>query len=86
MPPLGLFFARWPKLATAIIDAVAGAGYLATRSGRTANVTEPDDQRIAREEQYWTTPRLLILGFSFLGVCLVVIYAIATLAFAATEG
>jgi len=46
-------------------------------------VTEPEEQRNAREEQYWTTPRLLILGLSFLGICLVVIYAIATLAFAA---
>jgi hypothetical protein len=53
---------------------------------RTAHVTQADEQRIAREEQYWTTPRLLILGFSFLGICLVAIYAIATLAFAAAEG
>jgi hypothetical protein len=49
-------------------------------------VTASDEQRIAREEQHWTAPRLLILGFSFLGVCLVVIYAIATLAFAMAEG
>jgi hypothetical protein len=49
-------------------------------------VTQPEEQRIAREEQYWTTPRLLILGFSFLGICLVVIYAIAALAFATAEG
>jgi hypothetical protein len=49
-------------------------------------VTQSDQQRIAREEQYWTTPRLLILGFSFLGVSLVVIYAIASLAFAMAEG
>jgi hypothetical protein len=45
-------------------------------------VAETDEQRIARQEQYWNTPRLLILGFSFLGAALVVIYAIAQLAFA----
>jgi hypothetical protein len=50
------------------------------------HVTEPENQRIAREEQYWNTPRLLILGFSFLGICLVVIYSIATLAFATAKG
>ena len=49
-------------------------------------MTQADEQRIAREERYWTTPRLLVLGFSFLGISLVVIYAIASLAFATAEG
>ena len=49
-------------------------------------MTQSDEQRIARQEQYWTTPRLLVLGLSFLGLCLVAIYAIASLAFATAVG
>jgi hypothetical protein len=50
-------------------------------------VTQVDDeQRIAREEKYWNAPRLFTLGFAFLGVCLVVIYVMATVSFALTKG
>lgn len=44
--------------------------------------TESDDLRVAREEEYWNAPRLFRLGFVFLGICLVVIYLLAKLAFA----
>jgi hypothetical protein len=44
-------------------------------------VSKSDEQRIAKEEEYWTTPRLLRFGLVFLGICLVVIYAMATFAF-----
>jgi hypothetical protein len=44
-------------------------------------VSNPEEQRIAKEEEYWTTPRLLRFGLVFLGICLVVIYAMATFAF-----
>jgi hypothetical protein len=32
------------------------------------------DERIAREEEYWTAPRLFGMGFAFLGACIVLIY------------
>jgi hypothetical protein len=44
-------------------------------------VTEGEQQRIKREEEYWTAPRLFRAGIVFLGLCLVLIYAMATLAF-----
>jgi hypothetical protein len=44
-------------------------------------VSNPEEQRIAKEEEYWTTPRLLRFGLVFLGLCIVVIYALATFAF-----
>ena len=43
-----------------------------------ANVKDPHEERISREEEHWNTPRLLRLGFVFLGVCLVIIYVIAS--------
>jgi hypothetical protein len=53
-------------------------------------VSEPKqlekDPRIEREEEYWTTPRLFAVGLSFLGACIVVIYLMATYAFANTTG
>ena len=41
-------------------------------------MTEPHDQRIAREEAYWSAPRLFGLGFAFLGACVVLIYVMAS--------
>ena len=41
-------------------------------------MTNPHEKRIAEEEAYWTTPRLLGFGLSFLGVCIVVIYVLAS--------
>lgn len=35
------------------------------------------DERIAREEREWTAPKLFVLGFGFLGVCLAVIFLMA---------
>lgn len=37
-------------------------------------MSKSDEERIAREEEYWTAPRLLGSGFVFLGACIVVIY------------
>ena len=37
------------------------------------------DARIAREEREWNTPRMLVLGFAFLGLCLAVIFTAAYL-------
>jgi hypothetical protein len=42
-------------------------------------VTESDDLRIAREEEYWTGPRLFGFGLAFLGACIVVIYTMASI-------
>lgn len=42
-------------------------------------MSETHEQRIAREEEYWTTPRLLGLGFVFLSACIVLIYVFASL-------
>ena len=38
-----------------------------------------EEQRIAREEAYWNAPRLFVLGFVFLGACLVLIRVMAEL-------
>ena len=37
-------------------------------------VSDQDKQRIAKEEETWDAPKLLKLGFIFLGCCLVLIY------------
>ena len=42
-------------------------------------MTKSDDERIAREEATWTAPKLFMLGFGFLAVCLVVIYTMASI-------
>jgi len=66
--------ALWP------IDAVGVSRYQA--GGRTAVNAKPQDpheDRISREEAHWNTPRLLRLGFIFLGACLVFIYFIASI-------
>lgn len=34
-------------------------------------------QRIKQEERSWNAPKMFALGFAFLGVCLVVIFAMA---------
>jgi hypothetical protein len=39
---------------------------------------------MAREEDYWTAPRLFRAGIVFLGICIVAIYLMATFAFATT--
>ena len=44
-------------------------------------MSNPEQQRIAKEEEYWTTPRLLRFGFIFLGICIAVLYALATFTF-----
>ena len=44
-----------------------------------AKLKDPHEDRIQREEAHWNTPRLLKLGFIFLGVCLVFIYFIASI-------
>ncbi|MDH5676347.1 MAG: hypothetical protein OEZ06_29785 [Myxococcales bacterium] len=41
-------------------------------------MSETDEQRIAREEAHWNAPRLFVLGFGFLGLCLVLIYISAS--------
>lgn len=40
-------------------------------------VSDQDKQRIAKEEETWTTPKLLTLGFVFLGICLAIIMIIS---------
>ena len=42
-------------------------------------MTESHDQRIAREEQQWNAPKLFGLGFVFLGICIAVIYVMASI-------
>ncbi|MDD9936770.1 MAG: hypothetical protein OXT09_24370 [Myxococcales bacterium] len=37
-------------------------------------MSDPHETRIAREEAYWNGPKLITLGFVFLGFCLVLIY------------
>ena len=49
-------------------------------------VQPPADPRIAQEEEYWNAPRLFVAGFAFLGVCIVVIYLMATFAFSSVSG
>jgi hypothetical protein len=42
-------------------------------------VTESDEARIAREEAYWTGPRLFAFGLAFLAMCLVIIYLLSSI-------
>ena len=42
-------------------------------------MTDPNEERIAREEAYWTGPRLFAFGLAFLGGCIVLIYALASI-------
>jgi hypothetical protein len=42
-------------------------------------VAESHEERIAREEAYWTGPRLFGFGLAFLAGCLVVIYVMASI-------
>lgn len=42
-------------------------------------MSETQEQRIAREEAYWTGPRLFGFGLVFLGICLVIIYILASI-------
>ena len=44
-----------------------------------AKLKQSDEDRISREEAHWNTPRLLKLGFIFLGACLIFIYFIASI-------
>jgi hypothetical protein len=44
-------------------------------------VSNSEEQRIAKEEEYWTTPRLLRFGLVFLGICIAVLYVLATFTF-----
>lgn len=43
-------------------------------------MSESHEARIEREEAYWTGPRLFGFGLAFLALCLVIIYALASLA------
>ena len=46
----------------------------------TATVTDREqEQRIAREESHWNAPRMFVLGFGFLALCLTAIFAMAFL-------
>jgi hypothetical protein len=49
-------------------------------------VSEPQEQRITREEQDWTAPKLFAFGLVFLGICIAVIYAMASFAFSNVTG
>ena len=42
-------------------------------------MSETQEQRIAREEAYWNGPRLFGFGLVFLGICLVIIYILASI-------
>jgi hypothetical protein len=42
-------------------------------------VSESHEERIAREEQTWNAPKLFTLGFVFLGICIAIIYAMASI-------
>ena len=42
-------------------------------------MSESNEQRIAREEGQWTAPKLFGLGFVFLGLCIALIYAMASM-------
>jgi hypothetical protein len=38
-----------------------------------------NEERVQREEDTWTGPRLMIFGSAFLGICLVILYVLANL-------
>ena len=42
-------------------------------------MAETDEERIARQEAYWTGPRLFGFGLAFLGTCLVIIYILSSI-------
>jgi hypothetical protein len=42
-------------------------------------VSETNEARIAREEAYWTGPRLFAFGLAFLAVCIVFIYVMSVI-------
>jgi hypothetical protein len=42
-------------------------------------MTETNAERIAREEAYWTGPRLFGFGLAFLAVCVLVIYTLSSI-------
>ena len=42
-------------------------------------MSESHEQRIAREESTWNAPKLFALGFVFLGICIAVIYVMASI-------
>gem|GEM_PF-4087970 len=42
-------------------------------------MSETHEERIAREEAYWTGPRLFGFGLVFLAVCIVVIYILSSI-------
>jgi hypothetical protein len=42
-------------------------------------VSESHQERIAREEEYWTGPRLFALGLGFMAVAVAFIYFIASI-------
>lgn len=42
-------------------------------------MSESHEERIAREEREWTAPKLFTLGFVFLGICIAIIYAMASI-------
>ncbi len=41
-------------------------------------MSETYEERIAREEEYWTAPRLFALGLSFMACAVAFIYLIAS--------
>ncbi len=42
-------------------------------------MSESQEERIAREEAYWTGPRLFAFGLVFLAICLVILYILASI-------
>jgi hypothetical protein len=42
-------------------------------------VSETPEQRIAREESTWNAPKLFALGIVFLGLCIALIYVMASI-------
>lgn len=42
-------------------------------------MSESHEARIAREEEYWTAPRLFAFGISFIVVSVIVIYTLSSL-------
>jgi hypothetical protein len=42
-------------------------------------VAESHEERIAREEAYWTGPRLFGFGLVFLAACITVIYILSSI-------
>jgi hypothetical protein len=55
-------------------------------AGAEIGVSESQEQRIARQEAYWTAPKLFACGIAFLAACVVAIYAMASISFALASG